>query len=124
MGALASGVGAVAGSVPFALSLNCTAGATVAITLSDNVDTSNQSDTLKLAAESTATGVGVQILNGSTPVLFGPDSAVAGNVHQWVVGASPSGPLQIPLSARYIRTAGAFNPGTVIAKATFTMSYQ
>ncbi|HWT37156.1 MAG TPA: fimbrial protein [Paraburkholderia sp.] len=36
---------------------------------------------------------------------------------------SPNGSLQIPLTARYVRT-GAVSAGSVNALATFTMSYQ
>jgi hypothetical protein len=34
---------------------------------------------------------------------------VVGNTNQWTIGHSPNGPLQVPLTARYIRT------GTVTA---------
>jgi type 1 fimbria pilin len=96
----------------------------VLITLTDAVEASNRTTTLKTTADSTAQGIGVQILNSAgTPVAFGPDSALPGNTNQWTVGSSPNGTLQVPLTARYVRT-GAVNAGTVRALATFTMSYQ
>lgn len=123
--ALASGVGAVGGTTPFSLSFTCAAGATVLMTLTDNVSPNNLGNTLQLTSDSTARAVGVQILNSSgTPVSYGPASATPGNTHQWQVGASPNGPLQVPLSAQYIRTTGTLTAGSVQAKATFTMSYQ
>ena len=119
-----SSVGAVATPQPFSLSFSCATGAKVSITLTDNVNPSNRSTALQLSSDSTARGIGVQILNSSgTPVSFGPDSATPGNTNQWLIGDSPNGMLQVPLTARYVRT-GAVSAGTVKALATFTMSYQ
>ncbi|MFM0081687.1 fimbrial protein [Paraburkholderia sediminicola] len=115
--------GSTAGSQAFSLSFNCSSGAKVLITLTDNVNPANQSNTLQLTADSTARGLGVQILNHGLPISFGPDSATVGNTNQWLIGASPNGPLQVPLTARYINT-GTVAAGTVKALATFTMSYQ
>lgn len=122
-GALASSVGAIAGSKAFSLSFSCATGAKVFITVSDNVNPANQGNTLKLTADSTAQGIGVQILNGGLPVSFGPESATVGNTNQWLIGDSPNGPLQVPLTARYI-SIGKVAAGTIKALATFTMSYQ
>jgi type 1 fimbria pilin len=117
-------VGATAGRQAFNLSFACAAGAQVSIVITDAVDPSNRSNVFKLAAESTAKGIGVQVLKaGHTPVLFGPD-AVGQNVeNQWLIGASPDGLLELPLSAQYIRT-GDLAAGSIKALATFTMSYQ
>ncbi|MFT4503075.1 fimbrial protein [Caballeronia sp. 15711] len=117
-------VGVIAGRQAFNLSFACAAGAQVSIVITDAVDPSNRSNVLKLAAESTAKGVGVQVLKaGHTPVLFGPD-AIGQNVeNQWLIGASPNGLLELPLSAQYIRT-GDLAAGSIKALATFTMSYQ
>lgn len=120
----ASGIGSTAWAQSFALSLSCSTGATVLITLTDSVSPSNRSTSLQLTADSTAKGIGIQLLNSSgTPVAFGADSAAPGNANQWAVGASPNGTLQIPLTARYVRT-GTVSAGSVKALATFTMSYQ
>jgi type 1 fimbria pilin len=122
--AFSSGVGAVAAPQPFSLSLSCATGATVLITLTDSVNPANRGTALQLAANSTAKGIGVQVLNSAgTPVAFGPDSATPGNTNQWTIGASPNGTLQVPLTARYVRT-GNVSAGSVKALATFTMSYQ
>lgn len=120
----ASGIGAVAGPQPFALNFSCAAGTRLSMGLTDSVDPSNFSNTLQLDAASTARGVGIQVLNATgSPVSFGPDSAAPGGQNQWPIGNAPSGALQIPLTARYIRT-GDVSSGTVKALATFTMSYQ
>jgi len=96
--ALTSGVGATVGPQAFSLRFNCAAGTKVLITLTDNVNPTNWVNTLKLTADSTAQGVGVQILNSGSPVSFGPDSAVVGNTNQWTIGHSPNGP---PASAAH-----------------------
>ncbi|WP_246216547.1 fimbrial protein [Paraburkholderia agricolaris] len=121
---MASGVGAVAGTQSFSLSFTCSAGANVYMTLSDAVNPVNRTTTLALASDSTAKGVGIQVLNtAGSPVTFGADSSASGNPGQWLIGASVNGPLNVPLSARYIRT-GTVSAGSVKALATLTMSYQ
>jgi type 1 fimbria pilin len=117
-------VGATTGAQPFNLSLNCPAGINVNVTLTDASNPSNTATTLGLAPGSTASGVGLQILNGTTPVAYGPDSAAAGNPDQWSAGVSTGGTFNIPLTAQYVRTSAALNPGTVKGVATFSMSYQ
>ncbi|MGA7812313.1 fimbrial protein [Caballeronia sp.] len=117
-------VGATASGQAFSLNFTCAAGAQVSIVITDAVDPSNRSDTLKLAPGSTAKGIGIQIMKpGNTLVQFGPDETGQGVANQWLIGASPNGSLELPLSARYIRT-GTLTPGSVKANATFTMSYQ
>jgi type 1 fimbria pilin len=117
-------VGDVAAPQSFSLSLACSTGATVMITLTDGTNPANRSTALQLTAGSTAQGVGVQVLNSTgAPVAFGPDSPTPGNTNQWTIGASPNGTLQVPLTARYVRT-GNVSAGSVKALATFTMSYQ
>lgn len=118
------GDGVNAGRTPFTITLNCRrTDVPVYITMTDATTPGNRSDVLTLTPASTATGVGIRILNpASAPVFFGPDSAERGTVNQWRVGHSE--PLmQIPLSAEYV-TTGVVGPGTVGALATFTMSYQ
>jgi type 1 fimbria pilin len=112
------------GTTPFNLSLNCSAGTKVNVTLSDASDISNTSTTLELAPGSTATGVGLRIFNGSTPIAYGPDSATAGNTNQWLAGTAAGGPMNIPLTVQYVRTTDPLTVGTVKGLATFTMSYQ
>jgi type 1 fimbria pilin len=117
-------VGDTTGDTLVPLGLKCPAGIKVYITITDAVDPANRSTMLSLAPGSSASGVAVEILNGSEPIAFGPDSSAAGTVSQWSAGTSAGGVMQIPLAARYVRTPAPLAPGTVDAKATFTMSYQ
>jgi len=121
---LSSGVGSVAGRQLFNLSFACASGAQISVVITDVVNPMNRSNVLTLAPDSTAKGVGIQILKDQNiPVLFGPDAAGPGVDNQWLIGASPNGLLLLPLTAQYIRT-GDVSPGSVRALATFTMSYQ
>lgn len=112
------------GATPLSLGVNCAEGIAVKVTLTDASNVGNTTNTLGLTSDSTATGVGLQILNGSTPIAYGQDSAIAGNTNQWSAGTAAGGPMTIPLTVRYVRTSDALTPGTVKGTATFTMSYQ
>jgi type 1 fimbria pilin len=117
-------VGATAGAQTVTLNLTCPAGVNVNVTLTDASNPSNTTTTLGLAPGSTATGVGLQISNGDTPLAYGPDSPTAGNLNQWSAGTATGGAFNIPLKVSYVRTSTSMNPGTVNGVATFTMSYQ
>jgi type 1 fimbria pilin len=118
-----SPVGTTAGNTSLSIGLSCQAGANVYVTLTDATSPGNTTSNLTLASGSTATGVKLRVLNsGGSAVSYGPDSAVAGNPNQWLVGASAS-TTRIPLTAQYIST-GTVGAGTVKGIATFTMSYQ
>ncbi len=126
-----SSVGSTAGDTSFPIGLNCASGANVYITLTDATTPSNTSSLLTLSSSSTAQGIKLRILNSAGPVAFGPDSAVAGNTHQWFLGASSSVNL-VPLTVQYYRDdtnpagteSATLSAGSVHAQATFTMSYQ
>jgi type 1 fimbria pilin len=94
------------GATSFSLGVNCASGVKVYVTLTDASNVSNTSTTLGLTPGSTATGIGLQILTGSTLIAYGPDSAIAGNLNQWLAGTSAGGPMNIPLIVRYARTTG------------------
>ncbi|WP_120293638.1 fimbrial protein [Paraburkholderia sp. BL23I1N1] len=120
-----TGVGSTALETAFSVRLNCAVpGSQIYITLTDNANPANTSNTLSLKSDSTASGLGFQVLNKGIPVSFGPDSSVAGNTNQWQVGVASTGSINIPLSVRYIQTPAQVRPGTVDAVPTFTMSYQ
>jgi type 1 fimbria pilin len=122
--AFGSGIGATAARTAFNLSFACAQGAQVSIVITDAVSPSNRTDILTLGAESTAKGIGVQVLKDQrTTVFFGPDAAGPNVPNQWLIGATPNGLLTLPLWAQYVRT-GAVTAGSVKALATFTMSYQ
>ena len=116
-------VGATGGDTHFQIELQCGAGATVYVTLTDASTPGNTTNQLTLASGSSAGGVKLRILNASgAAVNFGPDSAELGNQNQWYVGNS-AGVSGIPLTVQYIST-GTVRPGTVQGAATFTLSYQ
>jgi len=119
-----SKVGATAGAQTTSINLTCPTSSRVFITLTDSANPTNTSNTLTLKPDSTAQGVGLQILNAQGPVSYGPDSPTAGNKNQWLVGTPSGGVLKIPLTVQYIQTAATVRPGTVNGVATFTMSYQ
>jgi type 1 fimbria pilin len=112
-----NGVGTTAGATAFNISLNCSAGSTLAI----EFDTANASSVANsVIANSTGTGraknIGVQLVNqGFVPITFGSPA---------VVGTTPDGPYNLTYYARYYQTAAAPTAGTVSATATFTLTYQ
>jgi len=118
-------IGSTAGNTTFGLDLYCDAGVKVFVTLTDAAQPTNSSTTLSLSPDSTAQGIGYQILYAGTVIAYGPDSPVAGNLHQFSAssGVVSGGPFTVLLVARYVRT-GMTRSGTANAKATFTMSYQ
>ncbi len=120
-----------AATPPFNIQLQCSGGeagtvTNVYMTLTDAANPGNTSNVLPLTPGSlAASGVGIQVLNGSTVLGFGPDASTAGNTNKWLVqGSMGNGTLNIPLSARYIKTADTVTPGQANSVATFTMSYQ
>lgn len=125
-----TGVGTYSPAQNFNIGLTCSGGTggtvtRVYTTLTDQTNPGNRSNTLPLISSGlTATGVGIQILNGSTPISYGPDSRVANNPNQWMVGTQGNGSFTIPLSVRYVQTSPSVTPGTANGAATFTMSYQ
>jgi type 1 fimbria pilin len=54
----------------------------------------------------------LQILNGSTPIGYGPDSNAPGNTNQWQVANIAQGVSSyvIPLGVRYIQTGSTVTP--------------
>ncbi|MDR5665725.1 fimbrial protein [Burkholderia orbicola] len=129
--AMFKGVGATTFASAFDISLTCSGGSNgtstkAFITLSDVTAPGNTSTTLSLTKDSTATGVGIQVLKDNVLLGFGPDSAAVGNMNQWYAGTVAQGQaqLRIPLSARYVQIAEKVTPGSANARATFTMSYQ
>lgn len=124
-----STVGSTSPKQSFNISLNCSggyAGNTVSLytTMTDQTNPANVSDTLSLTTTSTASGVGIQIFNGSDAIKYGPDSRIAGNLNQWFVTQAGVGTVNVPLSAAYVKTANTITAGSANAIATFTLSYQ
>ncbi|VVD31382.1 protein of unknown function [Paraburkholderia dioscoreae] len=71
------------------------------VVLTDNTDPFNRSNVLTPAADSTAKGIGLQILNNKGALVsFGSDSSEPFTTNQWLIGASPDGRLQVPLTVQ------------------------
>jgi type 1 fimbria pilin len=118
-----SPVGTAGGDTSFSIELQCGAGNNVYVTLTDATDPGNRTELLTLADDSSASGVKLRVRKSDDSfVPFGPDSAAPGNTNQWLVGPSAT-TSAIPLKVQYVST-GTVTPGTVNARATFTLSYQ
>ncbi|NML29907.1 fimbrial protein [Paraburkholderia antibiotica] len=120
-------VGSGSTTIPFQIGLNCSGVATsYYITFTDSNNPGNNTNSLSLTSDSSATGVGIQILNGGNPVSYGPDSSVAGNLNQIFLGTSTGtgSVVTLPFGGRYVKTNGTMTPGSANGVATFTMSYQ
>lgn len=123
------GIGSVSKLVPFSINLTCSGGtqntqSKIFMTLTDNTNASNTSNTLSLSPDSAAKGLGVQVFKDSMLLGYGPDSAAAGNTNQWHAGTTGNGFFSIPLSARFIQTEQTVTGGAAKARMTFTISYQ
>lgn len=127
--------GNVGGTTPeknLKITLDCTGAAhgglsRVYITFTDAINPQNRSENLTLTASGStkaAKGVALQILNNGKPIKYGPDSRAPNTPNQWFVRSTGNGTFDIPLTARYIRTASELTPGSADARVTFTMSYQ
>lgn len=129
-------VGTTTNPVPFQIGIDCTGvSTTVFMTLTDQQNPGNISDTLALTANSVATGIGIQIMSEESSIgsgvfnvrRFGPAASVAGNTNQFRVATTAEvspGPKRMNFRARYIQTAAQVTAGTANGIATFTMSYQ
>lgn len=125
-----NGVGSFSQEKGFSIGMICAggdAGAKVAAfgVFTDQNDPQNISTTLPLnAAESTASGVGVQVLMGGKLLSFGPDSSAKNALNRWSAGSHGVGSFGIPFVTRYVQTLPTITPGTAVARATFTLSYE
>ncbi|EAA0562733.1 type 1 fimbrial protein [Salmonella enterica subsp. enterica serovar Lexington] len=84
------------------------------------------SNVLTLTPESTATGIGLRLYknNDSSPLSFGPNSSIKGNLNQWKLSAGTESMPSVVLRANYINTNGSPTAGTVNGVTTITFSYQ
>lgn len=122
-------IGTVTAAEDFTLGMNCSGGDTgktlgIFAVLTDQNEPDNRSETLSLGGDSTAAGVGIQILRNGSPLGYGPDSTASTAQNRWKVGNYGNVDVTIPLSARYIQTESVVTAGTVNARATFTVSYE
>ncbi|QSI33739.1 fimbrial protein [Variovorax sp. RKNM96] len=116
------GRGTTTGDRKFNIKLNCKAGQnaqnTVYLRMDATQDPSNEQGVLKItqAGSTTATGVGIQVVNDKTvPVKFGEEA---------LVGPSMDGSYVLPYTARYFQTGDKVTPGRANGTATFTLDYK
>lgn len=120
---LGSGIGQTSAATAFNIRLNCEAllsGSFDVMMQFDGDASSGLSDigVVALNATSTASGVGVQILNGNQqPIAL----ATPFNIATYPLSTAL---ISVPLYARYYQTAARISPGTANAVATYTLSYQ
>lgn len=113
---LLAAAGSTAGEKTVTVAMNCpSANVDVEMVLADANDAGNVGSLLTPAAASDAGGVQLEMLRAGNPVQFG---------QRWSHGLSSKGAQDIPFTARYVRTAGALNPGTIIGEAVLTATYR
>ncbi|ABE37015.1 fimbrial family protein [Paraburkholderia xenovorans LB400] len=111
----------------FTIDMNCYTNGTpasykLALTLDPaGLSVPGQNGVLALDGTSTASGAGIQILDGAgiNPVTFGNLQMVG----QFGVDIRPPTSFSVPLYARFIQTGQTVSPGRARAQAAFTISY-
>ena len=99
----------------FAIDMECPVdGRPLSLVLIDANDFTNGSNALKPPAGSTSRGVRIQLTRDGMPLQLGAP---------WPYGPSQQGHQHIRLGARYLRTAGPLQPGTLEGKAILTVQY-
>lgn len=124
-----NGINSFSAAQPFELGLDCAGGeagitTSVYTVLTDKHNAANRTNRLTLSPESTAKGVGIQVLNKAQPVSYGPASSTIGTANQWLAGTTGNGRFTIPLAARYIQTEAQITGGSANGAAIFTMGYK
>ncbi|QBR29272.1 MULTISPECIES: fimbrial protein [Pseudomonas] len=100
----------------FSVPLDCSAGASTNLKVEGNVQDASQGVLKVGTGNSSASGVGIQLLYDDKPVELGK---------QFKTGtASSQGIYNIPLKARYLQTEDTITPGTANGSATITLNYQ
>ena len=124
------GIGATSSETPFDFVLNnCSPGMTAVkftfkpaagITL---VNSGTAAQHLSLKSDSTASGVGVQVLyQDGTLIPFNTANSIPLGSTDY--NASTGGTFKVPMKARYIQTASTVSGGTANSAVEFTMSYE
>ncbi|MEY7147461.1 fimbrial protein [Enterobacter cloacae] len=108
-------IGSTVGATAFSVKLNCQGSPKVSITLTDkNQITSSEEGVLNIDADSTSSGVGVQLLFNNNPVKLG---------EALDVGVADNSAFEIPFVAQIIRTDTAISPGSFTAGFYYNISY-
>ncbi|CAI1072265.1 fimbrial protein [Serratia quinivorans] len=114
-----TGIGSTAAETAYNITLNCSTGTPVKLTLEGTADSSKATGVLALTSAGTsgvASGLGVQLLRNNTPVTLG--SLIS-------IGTTTSaGAYSIPLTARYYQTGSTVTAGSANSTATFTLTYK
>ena len=111
-----SAAGSHARDTDFNVRMTCSAaGIPVSFTLTDANQASNVVSQLVPGAGSTAKGVSIELLRGGRPVQLRT---------AWSHGASSAGAQDVPLQARYTRSGGILQPGSISGQAILTLDYR
>lgn len=122
------GPGSTAGEQEFTINMHCRQGSTMRayVTLSDVTTPTNTSQVLTLTQDSTATGIGLQVLKDGSPLYLGPHPN-SGSA-QWYAGQVQASQdwqaFDIPLKVRYVQLQPQINAGSANGRMTFTLDYQ
>lgn len=109
-------VGQSAGEMPLRVKMQCPRdGIRVDLTLRDALDRSNTGSALTPVPGHGSAGIAVQLMRDNAPVRLGST---------WTPPLPHAGEQTIDLAARYLRTAGALQPGTVEGQAILTADYR
>jgi type 1 fimbria pilin len=114
-------IGQTTGNTGFQISLQCDPGIKIAYEIDGTPDANVANVLANATGTGYATGVGVQLLQGTTPVTL---NTLSGTYAQTPAGGTTQTTVDIPFIARYYRTATPMTAGTVKATATFQMNYQ
>lgn len=118
-----SSLNATSARTQFNLGLSCEANAAPTVVLSDSTNPANGTDRLSLTADSTASGVALQLLSAGQPVVFSASGSPGSGTAIKPPSSASAGQLAVPLEVQYIRNSATLSPGTVKAIAMFTLSY-
>lgn len=103
------------GEMPFEMAVTCAAaGRPLSLEMLDANDPNNVNSWLVPAAGSSTTGVALQLMHNGAPLQLH---------QQWVQGSTGTGTVQVPFSARYLRTSDPLAPGAIRAEATLLANY-
>jgi type 1 fimbria pilin len=108
----------------FNLGLSCEANAAPTVTMSDGSNPANGTDRLSLTADSTSSGIALQLLWAKQPVVFSSSGSPGSGTAIKPASSAVAGQVNVPLEVQYIRNSASISPGTANAIATFTLSYQ
>lgn len=119
------GVGSAAGSTPFNLDFQCGAYVDARFNISDMSNLDNTGDALKLLAGSTASNVGVRLLQQGSPVQLAPNQVFDQGGSEFLLNNPEASDslISLPFSAEYVQTGTPVRSGSVQSQAIVTIDY-